>query len=67
VRLDPGDYLVFLNYAITLHNGGDFEKAKGMFQTHDALFDALDEDGKIDAGDDVAAQRDLVRKALMGS
>ncbi len=40
---------------------------EGMFQTHDALFDALDEDGKIDAGDDVAAQRDLVRKALMGS
>ena len=59
--------MVVRNYAITLHSGGDFEKAEGMFQTHDALFDALDEDGKIDAGDDVAAQRDLVRKALMGS
>lgn len=64
IRLDPGDHLVCLNYAITLFNGGEVDDAKNMFQQHDQLFNNLDEDGKVDAGDDVLAQRQMLRKAL---
>jgi Bardet-Biedl syndrome 4 protein len=67
IRLDPGDHLTRLNAAITLFNAGDFEGAKEMFEAHDQLWGALDEDGKVDAGEDVEEQRRALRDALYGS
>ena len=67
IRLDPGDHLTRLNAAITLFNAGDADGAREMFEAHDQLWGALDEDGKVDAGEDVDEQRRALRDALYGS
>lgn len=56
-----------LNAAISLFNAGDADGAKEMFEAHDRLWGALDEDGKVDAGEDVDEQRRALRDALYGS
>jgi hypothetical protein len=38
-----------------------------MFEAHDQLWGALDEDGKVDAGEEVEEQRRALRDALYGS
>jgi Bardet-Biedl syndrome 4 protein len=67
IRLDPEDHLTRLNAAITLCNAGDSESAREMFEAHDQLWGALDEDGKVDAGEEVDEQRRALRDALYGS
>jgi Bardet-Biedl syndrome 4 protein len=56
------DYLIHLNYAITLLTNDEPEKAKDHFSKFDKLFSALDDSCEVDA--DVTAQANLLRVAL---
>jgi Bardet-Biedl syndrome 4 protein len=64
IRLDPENHVTRLNAAITLCNGGDVQNAAAMLEAHDQLWSALDEDGKVDAGEEVEKAREAVREAI---
>ena len=46
IEMDSNDCTIYLNYAITLHNNGQKEKAKEMFGLSEKIFETLDEEDK---------------------
>jgi Bardet-Biedl syndrome 4 protein len=56
------DYIIHLNYAITLFKNDEPERAKEHFAKYESLFAALDEASDVD--EDVTAQANLMRAAL---
>jgi Bardet-Biedl syndrome 4 protein len=60
------DHLFHLNYAITLCNNDDKERAAKHFRLFEALFDKLDDDAKA-ADPEVGEQRAMLREALAAS
>ncbi|CAE7606185.1 BBS4, partial [Symbiodinium microadriaticum] len=59
------DYIIHLNYSITLYKNDELERAKDHFAKFEKLFAALDEASEVD--EDVTAQASLIRTALRGS
>jgi Bardet-Biedl syndrome 4 protein len=56
------DYLIHLNYAITLLRNDEVERCRDHFNKFDKLFSALDESCQVD--EDVKAQANALRVAL---
>ena len=46
IEMDSSDCTIYLNYAITLFNNGQKEKAKERFYQSEKIFETLDEEDK---------------------
>lgn len=57
------DHLFHLNYAVTLLNHGEVDRARGQFEEFERLFNELDDETK-GSDPDVLTQRNLVSRAL---
>ncbi len=72
VELGGSDYLVHLNYAITLISNDEVERARENFEKFETIFgnakSAADDNSSslLDIDEDVKAQAELVRRALRG-
>ena len=60
------DHLFHLNYAVTLWNGGEEARCREQFEIFERLFEQLDQETR-ESDQDVAAQRNLLRRALAGA
>ena len=56
------DYLIHLNYAVTLALNDETERAAQHYQKFKTLFDALEDTSDVD--EDVGTQANLLRMAL---
>ena len=56
------DYLIHLNYAITLLRNDEVERARDHFAKFDKLFSSLDESCQVD--EEVKSQANALRVAL---
>lgn len=56
------DYLIHLNYAVTLALNDETERATGHYEKFKTLFDALEDTSEVD--EDVGTQASLLRMAL---
>lgn len=57
-----GDYIIHLNYAITLLKNDEPERARVQFMKFENLFAAVEETSEVD--EDVNGQANMVRAAL---
>ena len=62
INMEP-DQLFHLNYAITLYNNDELERAREQFDHFERRFDALDDEAKR-ANPDVVEQREALSSAL---
>ena len=63
-EIDGGaDFTIRLNYAITLHNGGDVERSREQFAEFESAWLAADEESRA-ADPDVETQAETLRRAL---
>lgn len=58
------DHLFHLNYAITLYNNDEMERAKVQFDRFEEIFEALDEETR-NADPEVQEQRQTLLNALI--
>lgn len=58
------DHLFHLNYAITLYNNDEMERAKVQFDRFEELFEALDDEARA-ADPEVQEQRQTLLNALV--
>ena len=61
--MERGNHLFYLNYAITLYNNDEVERARAQFDEFETLFEQLDEEAKA-ANTDVTQQRVALGLAL---
>eukprot|EP00347_Sterkiella_histriomuscorum_P003243 403365040 len=61
LQMDNNDCTIYLNYAITLYNNGQSEKAREMFQQSEKIFETLDDEDKEP---EMLDQRSLLMDAL---
>lgn len=58
------DHLFHLNYAITLYNNDEMERAKVQFDRFEEIFEALDDEAK-NADQEVLEQRQSLLNVLL--